>query len=81
MEEMSGLRLILNVAQAMSASQDSTGKCPECDAPVLVACELVLGRQLRCSNCGAALEIVEASPLQLDYAFMAPIEGHQIIRP
>ena len=71
----------LESAQAVPAYPEATGQCPECDAPVLVACDLVIGRQIRCSNCAAVLEIVEASPLKLDYAFVAPIEGYQSIRP
>ncbi len=72
---------IADTAQAVPAYPESTSLCPECDAPVLVACDLVIGRQIRCSNCAAALEIVEASPLKLDYAFVAPLEGHQNFRP
>lgn len=71
---------VINSTQAIPAYPESTSPCPECDVPVLVARDLVIGRQIRCSNCGAALEIVETSPLKLDYAFVAPIEGHQNFR-
>lgn len=72
---------VIKTAQAIPANSESTSLCPECDAPVLVARDPVIGRQFRCSKCGATLEIVETTPLKLDYAFVAPIEGYQNFRP
>ncbi|HSJ54695.1 MAG TPA: hypothetical protein VLC52_13225 [Anaerolineae bacterium] len=42
--------------------------CPDCEEPVRVATPK-LGQRLSCQSCGAELEIVEVSPLQLDWAY------------
>lgn len=65
------------VIQIHAAAGSSTAKCPECDAFISIDRELVIGRQLRCETCYAALEIVAISPLHLDYAFIAPLDRHQ----
>jgi lysine biosynthesis protein LysW len=54
-----------------------TAKCPECDMATSLTGVTVLGRQLCCENCGAALEIVALSPVLVDYAFIAPLNHHQ----
>ena len=59
------------VIQAGAINYSASARCPECDSMTSLDCELVLGQQLYCSVCQAALEIVDLSPLRLDYAFIA----------
>jgi len=42
--------------------------CPDCEEPVRVATPK-LGQRVTCQSCGAELEIVEVSPLELDWAY------------
>jgi alpha-aminoadipate/glutamate carrier protein LysW len=42
--------------------------CPDCEEPVRVATPK-LGQRVACQSCGAELEIVEVSPLELDWAY------------
>jgi len=42
--------------------------CPDCEEPVRVATPKV-GQRVACQSCGAELEIVEVSPLELDWAY------------
>ena len=42
--------------------------CPECGADVPVAADVLLNEILPCSDCGAELEIIQTSPLQIDLA-------------
>lgn len=45
--------------------------CPDCEEPVRVATPK-LGQRVTCESCGAELEIVEVSPLELDWAYDEP---------
>jgi lysine biosynthesis protein LysW len=45
------------------------GECPECDADVHFNTPPRLGQRVNCSKCGARLEVIEDSPLELDWAF------------
>ena len=47
--------------------------CPDCEEPVRVATPK-LGQRVTCPSCGGELEIVEVSPLQLDWAYDDPSE-------
>jgi lysine biosynthesis protein LysW len=42
--------------------------CPDCEEPVRVATPK-LGQRVTCQSCGGELEIVEVSPLELDWAY------------
>ena len=46
----------------------ATAHCVECDEEVFVSGRIKLAQKVRCDHCGAALEIVGTSPLELDYA-------------
>ncbi|HHH82204.1 MAG TPA: lysine biosynthesis protein LysW [Chloroflexi bacterium] len=45
------------------------GFCPECDAEVGLGKAPKLGQRVTCPSCGAYLEVVETSPIELDWAF------------
>ena len=45
------------------------GFCPECDAEVGLGKSPRLGQRVICPSCGADLEVVETSPIELDWAF------------
>lgn len=42
--------------------------CPECDAVVTVSKGAGIGQKVTCPSCGAFLEIIETSPVELDWA-------------
>jgi lysine biosynthesis protein LysW len=44
------------------------GFCPECDAEVGLGNAPKLGQRVTCHSCGAFLEIIEMSPIELDWA-------------
>jgi lysine biosynthesis protein LysW len=45
------------------------GFCPECDTEVGLGKTPKLGQRVTCHNCGAFLEVVETSPIELDWAY------------
>ncbi len=49
-------------------SGDIMGTCPECGAAVNVDDDVVEGEILECEECGAELEVISASPLELELA-------------
>lgn len=52
----------------MSTPRKEIGYCPECDARVRLKSPRV-GQKVTCHNCDTELEIVDTSPLELDWAF------------
>jgi lysine biosynthesis protein LysW len=42
--------------------------CPECDTKINVGVQPQKGQLVSCPGCGAYLEIVELSPIELDWA-------------
>jgi transposase-like protein len=49
--------------------------CPECDHEVLIETTPNVGDRLICSSCKTTLTVIRLSPVQLDWAFIDPIEG------
>ena len=47
---------------------ETTTVCPECDAPVATAPDVVAGEVLPCAECGVELEVVALAPLTLEIA-------------
>jgi lysine biosynthesis protein LysW len=45
------------------------GFCPECDTEVGLGKTPKLRQRVTCHNCGAFLEIVETTPIELDWAY------------
>jgi lysine biosynthesis protein LysW len=50
------------------------GSCPECGAHVHFRRPPRLGQRARCPKCGARLEVVGTVPVELDWAFDAPLD-------
>jgi alpha-aminoadipate/glutamate carrier protein LysW len=46
----------------------NTANCPECDAQVTIPANAMENELIACPDCGAELEIISLSPLQLDLA-------------
>ena len=44
-------------------------RCPECNAALQVSPELALYDRLYCEECGALLEVVSLSPVELEYVY------------
>ncbi len=45
----------------------SESLCPECDSEVKLGKTVKLGQQARCGSCGADLEVVSLTPVELDW--------------
>ncbi|MGA9193294.1 MAG: hypothetical protein WBZ24_16330 [Anaerolineales bacterium] len=45
------------------------GYCPDCDSDIKLGSDPRKGQKVTCPNCGAYLEIVGLSPIELDWAF------------
>lgn len=52
------------------------GTCPACVQDILLGPGTEPGARTVCPNCGAYLEVLSLSPVQLDWAFDGPV-GHQ----
>jgi alpha-aminoadipate carrier protein LysW len=46
--------------------------CPDCDGSVNVGASPRLGQRINCPHCDAELEVIEVSPLELDWAYDEP---------
>lgn len=44
------------------------GYCPECDEPIRLGDRPSKGQKVTCPACGAYLEVVALSPIELDWA-------------
>ncbi|MCP2014623.1 alpha-aminoadipate carrier protein LysW [Deinococcus sp. HSC-46F16] len=42
--------------------------CPECDAPLTIAPDVIEGEIIPCPDCGAELEVLSVSPVELALA-------------
>ena len=42
--------------------------CTECDAPLTIAADVIEGEILPCPDCGAELEVLSVSPVELALA-------------
>lgn len=50
------------------------GTCPGCDAKIRFHNRLNLGEFVTCEECGDELEIVQLTPLKLDWAYADPLD-------
>jgi hypothetical protein len=48
--------------------------CPDCEEPVHLGQTPKVGQRIVCANCEADLEVIEVSPLELDWAYDEPSE-------
>lgn len=51
----------------------ATSQCPECDNLIQFAAAPKRGDQLSCPNCLSLLVVLRAQPVELDWAFQAPL--------
>jgi hypothetical protein len=51
--------------------------CLDCEEPIRLAMPLRVGQRITCDNCGTEMEVVETTPLELDWAFDDPIEWEE----
>lgn len=47
----------------------SVALCPDCEEGIRFGSRARLGQRVSCPHCGADLEVVELSPLELDWAY------------
>jgi alpha-aminoadipate/glutamate carrier protein LysW len=52
-------------------SIELSAHCPECDAEITLAADIVEGEILVCPDCGVDLEVISLNPVKLD---LAPME-------
>ena len=50
----------------------ATTFCLDCEAAVRLPEPLRIGQRIACAACGTEMEVVEISPLELDWAFEEP---------
>jgi lysine biosynthesis protein LysW len=48
--------------------------CPDCEEPIRLSLQPKVGQRITCRSCGAELEVIETSPLELDWAYDGPVE-------
>ena len=48
--------------------------CPDCEEPIRLGTQLKIGQRIVCSNCEVELEVIEVSPVELDWAYDEPDE-------
>lgn len=51
--------------------------CPECGAIIPIAEHTQVGERLICPGCGAKLEVINADPPEVDWAFNPPAPDEQ----
>jgi len=51
-----------------------TAVCPECDNDVRFGKATHPGQQVTCTHCGTRLQVIGQEPLELDWAFEAPVK-------
>lgn len=48
--------------------------CPDCEEPIRLNVRPEVGQRIGCRSCGAELEVIETSPLELDWAYDGPVD-------
>lgn len=48
--------------------------CPDCEDTIQLGDRPRVGQRVTCRSCGAELEVIETTPLELDWAFDGPID-------
>jgi alpha-aminoadipate carrier protein LysW len=49
--------------------------CIDCRQPIKLISWPVEGEFIICPNCGAELEVIGVEPIELDWAYLAPVNG------
>ncbi len=47
----------------------SSALCPDCEEGIDLGSRVRIGQRISCPHCGADLEVVEVSPVELDWAY------------
>lgn len=47
----------------------SVALCPDCEEGISFGARVRIGQRVSCPHCGADLEVVEVSPLELDWVY------------
>lgn len=47
----------------------SLALCPDCEEGINMGSDARIGQRISCPHCGADLEVVELSPIELDWAY------------
>lgn len=55
----------------------SSTYCPDCDGTISFNPHAEVGQKLICPHCGSHLEVIEAEPLELDWAYDWSWEGEE----
>ncbi len=50
----------------------ATVLCPDCEASIRLDLNTKVGQRLTCPHCGTELEVIDTSPLELDWAYDEP---------
>jgi lysine biosynthesis protein LysW len=50
-------------------SRTASARCPDCGSKIALQGEVYLGRKIVCPDCDAELEVIETSPVQLDWLY------------
>ena len=58
----------MSTTDQTASTQHSTANCTECDATVRLQARPMQGEIVRCSGCGAELEVRSVDPLALELA-------------
>jgi len=48
--------------------------CPDCEEPIRLSVQPRAGQRITCRSCSAELEVIETSPLELDWAYDGPVD-------
>jgi lysine biosynthesis protein LysW len=55
-------------------SRTPSARCPDCGIKIALQGEVYLGRKIVCPDCDAELEVIETSPVQLDWVYEDDVE-------
>lgn len=51
--------------------------CIDCEQPIRLESRPVEGEILLCSNCGTDFEVISVEPIELDWAYLQPVEREE----
>jgi glutaredoxin len=51
--------------------------CPDCEESISVGPRPKVGQRISCPHCNADLEVIDTSPLELDWAYDGPEEDEE----
>jgi lysine biosynthesis protein LysW len=48
--------------------------CIDCEQPIRLDSRPIVGELLLCSSCGTEFEVISVEPIELDWAYLEPME-------